>query len=1594
MKQARRWLSLTLCFAMAFQTLPAVGAADASTVLASCDFQSDAVGEAPQGWDAFATDGADPAQSWVQVLTDPEDPDNQILAVSATQTGYESYATWPLPETIDGEGLVSLRVYFPSDETLNPDGLPDSAGVHLFAPSGKQAVSLMNKGSSSALGHRPGTSPTKTLELQSIETGVWYDLDIRVDVQENTYAVWLDGVQLPADAAEQFSFRYAQDGVSAVRVAAPKNINGTIYADDIVVRTGAAEEIVSVEAPEGIQAAFGTAFAELGLPETVTVTLAGGGKAQVPVSWESADYHPDQPGEQVISGMLETGALYENGLGLKAELQVTVAEDTVDRNITAVADLPAITVLPGTPQENIPFPEYVEVTLEPGGSAQLPVSGWTAEGDYTPDVEGDYVFQGELALNGTVKNPQGLTAQVTVQVRRDVEAEAFQTVKARWREYLIGGTLDESDPEVAAYIEGINTAANEVWATLIKASEHPDRTLLWPELDMNTGTPHYEHGDTSVPAREEFNEVGTSFSRLLSLVKAYSTKGCDLYQNEQVLDEILAGYDLLTKSYYNADAMLYGNWYTWEIGIPQSFLQGLMILGDAVPQDKLDGYLAILDHFVPDSTTGTTRPTLTSPGVMTGANLLDKASSCAMIAVLSENGEQLELVKSEVKQVFRYANNTNDAINSGDDGFWQDGSYIQHEGIAYNGGYGATLYRQIGIFFAMFHDTPWQFTYEDNAQDIVYNSIFEGLEPLIYDGHFMDMTAGRGITRTAENDRQRTVGILTALLPYLGSMPTEEMERRFESMLKYYIGLDEDYFYAQTGNIHALLLAKELMADDTVEPRGEYALHKTYPSMDKTVHSMVDYCFAVSMHSNRTYNHEFINDEGKRTWNISDGMTYLYNGDDQYGGGYWATVDPRRLPGTTTEFVMRGDGVGQDKTNPFPFVGMAVLGDLYGVTGMHLKTLGNGSSKDGTEAKKSWFMFDDEIVALGSGITSNTGNYVETVIDNRRIAADASNEVQVNGVVRDDVLDNGPETEEVTSRFLRISDASDASGSFTIDFSSFLAEAGVKEGESVTVETQIRFPTAVNFFQTNLLDAEGNQVAYTFSRNSDKSYQSRNTDNGNVDTKLGTYKTNSWFTLTFVTDPQNKQFTVTMAVSGSEPVTKTLPYANAAAGDAVKIRFGTQSSNTVNGSLDVNYVKVSAGGQEVFSEDFFQLNTSSLPSWASITQNPAQNVEVTVENVTAPSAPKGTVIEEVSTIHLQGEEGSQIGYYFPEPSSVKVLKEVRTGDWSDVGPGSGEVTNGFATFAFDHGQKPSDAAYAYVVLPNKSEEETQAYADQTQSDITILAQTNDAHVVRENTLHITAGNFWNATEQFVGGIQVSAPACVMVRDGEGELTFSVSDPTQRGDSITVTYDGTATALLSGEGVEVISLDPVTFVVDTTQSYGESYSVCFACEPDSPVVTGVTVSPDTASVQVGTTQQFNAVVEGENEPDQAVTWSVEGAQSETTSISDTGLLTVAEDETAETLTVTATSVADEEFSGTATVTVTAAPVETYTLTVNGGTGSGEYEAGAQITVTANAPEEGMQFVNWTADGLKLEDDTASTLTITMPANAVTLTANYE
>ena len=70
------------------------------------------------------------------------------------------------------------------------------------------------------------------------------------------------------------------------------------------------------------------------------------------------------------------------------------------------------------------------------------------------------------------------------------------------------------------------------------------------------------------------------------------------------------------------------------------------------------------------------------------------------------------------------------------------------------------------------------------------------------------------------------------------------------------------------------------------------------------------------------------------------------------------------------------------------------------------------------------------------------------------------------------------------------------------------------------------------------------------------------------------------------------------------------------------------------------------------------------------------------------------------------------------------------------------------------------------------------------------------------------------------------------------------------------------------------------------------------------------------------------------------------------------------------------------------------IGTHKVTVNGGTGGGEFEEGASVTITANAPATGKKFSGWTIDGISGLDTTQTSLTFNMPANAVTATANYE
>ena len=66
---------------------------------------------------------------------------------------------------------------------------------------------------------------------------------------------------------------------------------------------------------------------------------------------------------------------------------------------------------------------------------------------------------------------------------------------------------------------------------------------------------------------------------------------------------------------------------------------------------------------------------------------------------------------------------------------------------------------------------------------------------------------------------------------------------------------------------------------------------------------------------------------------------------------------------------------------------------------------------------------------------------------------------------------------------------------------------------------------------------------------------------------------------------------------------------------------------------------------------------------------------------------------------------------------------------------------------------------------------------------------------------------------------------------------------------------------------------------------------------------------------------------------------------------------------------------------------------YSVTVNNGSGGGNYATGATVTITATVPG-GQRFTGWTVDvgGVTVPNTTPASFT--MPAQAVTVTANFE
>lgn len=633
------------------------------------------------------------------------------------------------------------------------------------------------------------------------------------------------------------------------------------------------------------------------------------------------------------------------------------------------------------------------------------------------DENGNAVITGENKGNVVVvaQDDQGKTAQWKVEILYQspsklpsATAEDYGKIRQAWKESLIGKDL-VSEEGGAEVLEEINQEAEALWNAYVYKGQEECGGIPWAEDEG-------AKGNKNIPYEDDAVEFCVSFKKVLSMCKAYAAEGGALYQNQDMLKDITNILDFLCGSCYTAKSQT-DNWWTWEIGIPKDLIPALILIYDGLIEEQVMAYTETLYFFQPDpfhegviNTASTHRKGYREAQ---GANIIDCSTTAVGLGALREDNELVYLGMLASSQTFVIQNvedSAQIAANGYNSGFYPDGSYLDHIKVPYLGAYGIEFMKGAAKIPYLLYKTPWK--YPDYVWKNLETYIIHGFGNAIYKGCMLDCLKGRSVSRPTWSNRdigREAMKISVRLLDFLG----ENGRKTVLPMLKEWIEEDKG-FLDSLKNVEDIDIkdrAKKLLSDTSV--RSEVpSVHKLYPLMDRVIHRRKKYLFAVSMYSERIQNTEIMNHENRFGWHQNNGMTYLYDADNQYTENYWNTVNPLRLPGTTVVPVNIGTGKpdgsgfaqGGDFCSKESWVGGTSIGN-YGVSGMSFSGETQGieggapvSYAPDLKGKKSWFMFDDEIVCLGAGITNkNMELPVETTIENKKLRKDGSNQLLVNG---------------------------------------------------------------------------------------------------------------------------------------------------------------------------------------------------------------------------------------------------------------------------------------------------------------------------------------------------------------------------------------------------------------------------------------------------------------------------------------------------------------------------------------------------------------------------------------------------------------------
>ncbi|MGZ0147318.1 polysaccharide lyase 8 family protein [Kribbella sp. WER1] len=547
--------------------------------------------------------------------------------------------------------------------------------------------------------------------------------------------------------------------------------------------------------------------------------------------------------------------------------------------------------------------------------------------------------------------------------------DEFDVLRARWAELNTGGAIDAADPAYTSALTKLGEQARQFVDSLIVDN---NRTALWADLPLSPSS-----GNFSI-----------SYTRLKTIALARATPGTGMPDNA---GELLGGaLDFLNARSFNETLKETGNWWFWEIGAPRAVLDTCILAYDVLSAEQLAKYVAAVDHFVPDPNRRTNSPSLRE----TGANRVDKALIVALRGIVGQSAGSLSTARDALSDVAESGKNSVFTYVTSGDGFYRDGSFVQHGNLAYVGTYGNVALGGVANLIALLGGSSWEIT--DPNRAVLLDAVDASFAPFMADGLMMDCVSGRAISREAAGDHRNGHGTTSTVL-LLASGVAEPYASRYRALAKSWITRDRLGDYLPGASIPEISRAKALLADGAVTPAPAVPRHYQFYNQDRVVHRRPGWTFAIAMSSKRMARYEWGNGENLRGWYVGDGMTYLYNADQsQYYDAYWPTVDAQRMPGTTVSTKPRqpgGSGSGTGTVAAYAdWVGGASYKDVAGAVGMHLINYDKS-----LQARKSWFCLRDSVVALGAGIVGTDGYPVETIVDNRNVHENGTAALSVDG---------------------------------------------------------------------------------------------------------------------------------------------------------------------------------------------------------------------------------------------------------------------------------------------------------------------------------------------------------------------------------------------------------------------------------------------------------------------------------------------------------------------------------------------------------------------------------------------------------------------